>query len=167
MKHLALILLFSAGFGCATPTLDPSEVHVIEEAFGLYQRRDEIEELRYRTSEVPCQLGTIFGAQIKVNYSATRRIKVPLQGRWRVKTQNENWRVLEEFLSNPLIFRPRKNFSRASVPSVLLIIRLQDKAKLVPSDYRLEFFNPADESLYFQREFRVRGCEEVTGRGHG
>ena len=147
---LLMTLLF---IGCATPPIDPGSLRIREISHGLYADRGGKAEFTQTTEQVPCALGTLFGATINVSFPKGSR-SLPLAAEWNLPEVDGSPSGVDTFIDGPLPI-PRN----ATAFDLDAVYELETAQELVNGDYQLRFYNPRGGDVYYTHTFVVQGCE--------
>lgn len=139
--------------GCAAPVLAPSEMKVTEINYGLARVRNDEPEYTQRTSQVPCDATTMFGATVRIAFPRNTR-RIPISAEWRQPAIPGVRGEIETFISGPLSV-PR----RATNFNLDAFFDFDSPAEVVAGEYKLRIFDASTSYEFYSHSFQVGGCE--------
>lgn len=153
---IAAALLF---VGCATPNLATSDLDVVELTYGLYLRdaTGSLEHVR-TTTDPPCDLGTVFGAEVQLLFSAGYRVALPIIGTWVAPPHTSGASNSTDFLPQPFVVE--RGEYNLGIESVNI---LEAESDQVSGEHVLRFRDPESGHVYYERTFFLSGCPGETG----
>ncbi|GEM_PF-5222445 len=152
MRSLAMAVL-SLALACATPALPVDELVVRELAYGRYHGPADSRKHAATTDQVPCELRAAFGTRVALEFEEGRELDLPLK-----IAIDRDWGPGDRSERTEFPDGPFQVPNEGQVAHLDIVISLDERADLVDSDFTIQFFDPANDHVYTERTFNLRGC---------
>lgn len=147
----------SALTGCVDGSVDPSKISARVVSAGMYSSRDGFPEFAESRTDIPCEVGRLFGVDYELEVAGGASGVLPVQFRWlhpaiRVAEASRVGTETAGGVSNPVMERGRTRLSGRSLWSI------ESASERVPGIYRFEIRVIGGDRMLLSQEFEISGC---------
>lgn len=143
--------------GCVDGSIDPSKISARLVSAGMYSSREGLPELAESRTDIPCEVGRLFGVDYELEVAGGASGVLPVQFRWlhpAIPVADSSRRGTESKggVSNPVMERGRARLLGRSLWSI------DSATERVPGIYRFEIKVIGDKRVLLSQDFEIDGC---------
>lgn len=153
-----LFALVSIGvLGCVDASVDPSKISARVVSAGTYSLRAGFPDFVESRTDIPCEVGRLFGVDYEFEVAGDGSGVLPVQFRWLhpaipIEGSSRTGTETEGGTRNPVMERGRSRLLGRSLWSI------GKASERVPGVYRFEIQTIKEKQTILSQEFEVEGC---------